>query len=117
MAAGSPGGGKTLHAKCRLSTATSPQERRAVADLFALDVALAAMESGARRNSSPLRLKYLESMDAAQVFYISYCSHFCDSQPPSRARSMCDLAINGSAFGTAFGCQAPPGDARQCLFV
>ncbi|XP_054923598.1 uncharacterized protein [Dermacentor andersoni] len=105
------------HVECRLSTATSPQERRAVADLFALDVALAAMADAARGSHSPLRLQHLEAMSAAQTFYVSYCSHFCDSQPLHHARSMCNLAINGSGFGTAFGCQATPGNARQCLFV
>ncbi|KAL1438479.1 hypothetical protein MTO96_048090 [Rhipicephalus appendiculatus] len=96
----------TGHPKCRLSTATSPTEQRAVADLFALDVAYAAMEEATRRSTSPLRLKLLD-----------YCSHYCDSQPLLRARSMCDLAIDGSRFGTAFGCEAPAGGARQCLFV
>ncbi|KAH6942216.1 hypothetical protein HPB50_001785 [Hyalomma asiaticum] len=105
------------HPQCRLSTATSPREQRAVADLFALDVAITAMEEAARGSSSPLRLKLLESLSAEQVFYVSYCSHYCDSQPLFRARSMCDLAINGSRFGSAFDCEAPAGSARQCLFV
>ncbi|KAK8773114.1 hypothetical protein V5799_012359 [Amblyomma americanum] len=104
--------------ECRLTTARDPHERRAVADLFALDVALAAMQRAALTDTSPLRLKSLQGMNGVQTFYVSYCSHFCDDEQAT-PRSMCNLAMNGSGFGSAFGCDLPPagGATPQCLFV
>ncbi|XP_077491657.1 uncharacterized protein LOC144102220 [Amblyomma americanum] len=104
--------------ECRLTSARDPHERRAVADLFALDVALAAMQRAALTDTSPLRLKSLQGMNGVQTFYVSYCSHFCDDEQAT-PRSMCNLAMNGSGFGSAFGCDVPPagGATPQCLFV
>ncbi|KAH6942338.1 hypothetical protein HPB50_003924 [Hyalomma asiaticum] len=104
--------------ECQMSEAATPSDRRAVAELFALDVALAAMEESARSDKSPLRLKGLEELNEGQTFYVSYCSHFCSGDEP-RARSLCNLAMNGSDFDRAFGCDvaALAVSGRRCLFV
>ncbi|XP_065286359.2 uncharacterized protein [Dermacentor albipictus] len=98
-------------AQCRLDKARSAHEARAIGDLFALDVALAAMKSVS--DASPLRLKLLEKLTATQTFYVSYCSRFCGDPD---AREKCDLAMNGSEFQAAFDCQWRVFD-RGCLFV
>ncbi|KAH7949945.1 hypothetical protein HPB49_017534 [Dermacentor silvarum] len=102
--------------KCRLSIAKTATERRAVGDLFALDLCLAAMKDAVAADSTPLELKSLEYLSPEQTFYISYCDHFCDEHPQERAKSMCNLAVNGSGFGRAFGCDARADGTRECLF-
>ncbi|KAH7949356.1 hypothetical protein HPB49_008145 [Dermacentor silvarum] len=98
-------------AECRLDRARSEHEARAIGDLFALDVALAAMKRVSE--DSPLRLKLLEKLTATQTFYVSYCSRFCGDPD---AREKCDLAMNGSEFQAAFDCQWWMFD-RGCPFV
>ncbi|XP_054923721.1 uncharacterized protein [Dermacentor andersoni] len=98
-------------AQCRFDKARSAHEARAIGDLFALDVALAAMKRVS--DASPLRLKLLEKLTATQTFYVSYCSRFCGDPD---AREKCDLAMNGSEFLAAFDCQWQMFD-RGCLFV
>ncbi|KAL1430277.1 hypothetical protein MTO96_015157 [Rhipicephalus appendiculatus] len=92
--------------KCRLSTARTSTERRAVGDLFALDIAMAAMKAAEAADFVLLQLKSLEHLSPEQTFYVSYCDHFCDEQPRERAQSMCNVAVNASDFGDAFGCEA-----------
>ncbi|XP_049518771.1 neprilysin-1-like [Dermacentor silvarum] len=101
---------------CRLDRAKSAKERLLVADLFALDVALEAMRASLLQDPTepPLRLKSLERLTEVQTFYVSYCSHFC-GEP--RGLVMCNLARNGSEFGSAFGCRPRPQTGPTCLFV
>ncbi|XP_050029470.1 uncharacterized protein [Dermacentor andersoni] len=108
--------GKPGESPCRLDVAGSVAERRWVADLFTLDVALAAMElsSEGNPNKRPLRLKSLESLTASQTFYVSYCSHYC-AEPDGRRR--CNLAMNGSEFGTSFDCHPEQPTPQTCVFV
>ncbi|XP_075546327.1 uncharacterized protein LOC142579721 [Dermacentor variabilis] len=103
--------------KCALDRATTKRDMKEVADLFALDVALAALKSSAASSHegglSTLGIKQLEMFSPLQTFYISYCSHFCDD--PVEGPVMCNLAVNASDFAEAFGCQrqSPP----TCLFA
>ncbi|XP_050040633.2 neprilysin-like [Dermacentor andersoni] len=103
--------------KCALDRAATKREMKEVADLFALDVALAALKSSAASSHegglSTLGIKLLEMFSPLQTFYISYCSHFCDD--PVEGPVMCNLAVNASDFAEAFGCQrqSPP----TCLFA
>ncbi|KAL3188725.1 hypothetical protein MRX96_022231 [Rhipicephalus microplus] len=102
--------------ECRLSTAKTSTERRAVGDLFAIDIAMAAMKEAEAADFVLLQLKSLEHLSPEQTFYVSYCDHFCDEQPRERARSMCNVAVNASDFGDAFGCESRADRARECLF-
>ncbi|XP_075726164.1 uncharacterized protein LOC142767807 [Rhipicephalus microplus] len=102
--------------ECRLSIAKTSTERRAVGDLFALDIAMAAMKEAEAADFVLLQLKSLEHLSPEQTFYVSYCDHFCDEQPRERARSMCNVAVNASDFGDAFGCESRADRARECLF-
>ncbi|XP_075558515.1 uncharacterized protein LOC142590344 [Dermacentor variabilis] len=102
--------------KCRLAMAKTSTERRVVRDLFALDLSLAAMKDAVAADSTPLQLKSLEHLGPEETFYVSYCDHFCDEQPQERAQSMCNLAVNGSGFSQAFGCDARTDGTHECLF-
>ncbi|KAH7944315.1 hypothetical protein HPB52_018217 [Rhipicephalus sanguineus] len=102
--------------KCRLSMAKTSTERRAVGDLFALDISMAAMKAAEAADSAPLQLKSLEHLSPEQTFYVSYCDHFCDEQPQQRAQSMCNVAVNASNFNDAFGCYTPADRTHECLF-
>ncbi|XP_075557281.1 endothelin-converting enzyme 1-like [Dermacentor variabilis] len=108
--------GKPGESPCRLDVAESVAERRWVADLFALDVALAAMElsSEGNPNKRPLRLKSLESLTASQTFYISYCSHYCAELD---GRRRCNLAMNASQFSTSFDCHPEQPTPQTCVFL
>ncbi|KAH7942933.1 hypothetical protein HPB52_002708 [Rhipicephalus sanguineus] len=100
-----------------LDVAKSVAERRSITDLFALDLALAAMQQASEkdREKRPLRLKYLEGLTATQTFYVSYCSHYCGE--PS-GRRQCNVAMNGSDFGASFSCPHPKQPTSQaCVFV
>ncbi|XP_077528117.1 neprilysin-2-like [Haemaphysalis longicornis] len=103
---------------CRYDKATSPEERRQLADLFALSLARDAMKTSAPRtsgSSQPARLPSLEKLTEEQTFYVSYCSHYC-GEP--RGKLMCDLAMNDSHFPGAFSCQhEQPRDLSSCLVV
>ncbi|KAH7969639.1 hypothetical protein HPB52_020702 [Rhipicephalus sanguineus] len=105
------------HGKCALDKAATRREKKAVADLFALDVALAALKNSAASTYegglSSLSIKLLKKFSPLQLFFISYCSHFCDDAAEGSA--MCNLAVNASDFAEAFGCkrQSPP----TCLFA
>ncbi|KAL1438472.1 hypothetical protein MTO96_048083 [Rhipicephalus appendiculatus] len=86
---------------------TSPKsvlERRSIADLFTLNLALAAMQQATEEGTArrgPCDLKYLEGLTATQTFYVTYCSHYC-GEPGGRRR--CNVAMNGSKFGRSSGC-------------
>nr|XP_054932242.1 SCAN domain-containing protein 3-like [Dermacentor andersoni] len=84
-----------------LDCAKSAKERRLLADRFALDVALEAMQASSLQDptESPLQLKSLKRLTEVQTFYVSYCSHFC-GEP--RGQVMCNLATNGSEFSSTF---------------
>ncbi|XP_077519970.1 neprilysin-1-like [Amblyomma americanum] len=99
------------HGSCALDAAQTAEEKATVTDLFALDVALEALKTSGHDLSS-LRIKQMEEFSPTQMFYISYCSHFCDSPA---GPDECDLAINASDFANAFGCQREA--ARTCLFA
>ncbi|KAH6942497.1 hypothetical protein HPB50_006852 [Hyalomma asiaticum] len=117
--AGRPSGSSRLNQtrpKCRLSTAKTSTERREIGDLFALDISMAAMKQADSTDSAPLQLKSLEHLSPEQTFYISYCDQFCDKQPQQLAKSMCNLAVNGSDFANAFGCDARIRDTPECVF-
>lgn len=108
--------GKPGESPCRLDVAESVAERRSIADLFALDVALAAMKlsSQENRDKRTTRLKSLEFLTATQTFYVSYCSHYC-GEPDGRRR--CNLAMNGSEFGRSFHCRPEQPTPQTCVFV
>lgn len=97
--------------ECRYDRAHTPKQRRALADLLALDLALATMKNVSATDASPLRLKLLEKQTPEQTFYVSYCIRFCGEY---NARDMCDLAMNGSEFKVAFDCPWRVVD-RGCL--
>ncbi|KAL1463962.1 hypothetical protein MTO96_043098 [Rhipicephalus appendiculatus] len=105
------------HGKCALDKAATRREKKAVADLFALDVALAALKNSTASSYegglSSLRIKLLEKFSPLQLFYMSYCSHFCDDAAEGSA--MCNLVVNATDFAEAFGCKrlSPP----MCLFA
>ncbi|KAH8026532.1 hypothetical protein HPB51_021144 [Rhipicephalus microplus] len=103
------------HGKCALDKAVTQQEKEAVSDLFALDVVLAALKSSMSLEGglSSLRIKLLEKFSPLQMFYISFCSHFCNDATEGSA--MCDLAINASHFAEAFGCKHRT--PTTCLFA
>ncbi|KAK8781276.1 hypothetical protein V5799_017381 [Amblyomma americanum] len=64
----------------RLDNAKSATERRLVGDIFALDVAVKAMLKSSEIDPDrwlKQQLKSLEKLSAAQIFYISYCNHYC----------------------------------------
>ncbi|KAH6942215.1 hypothetical protein HPB50_001784 [Hyalomma asiaticum] len=108
---------KPRESPCRLDASRSHAERRSIADLFALDVALTAMQKSSERNREKrfLRLKSLEGLSATQTFYVSYCSHYC-GEPEGRRK--CNVAMNGSEFDKSFGChhlQQPT--PHECIFV
>ncbi|KAK8788118.1 hypothetical protein V5799_022106 [Amblyomma americanum] len=108
--------GITMSRECRVSKANTSAEQRFLTDLFALDLSLVAMNSAAAVDESPLQLKSLEGLSVTQTFYVSYCSHFCEEQPLSQARAMCNLAANASAFAQAFSCRVSGVTTHKCLF-
>ncbi|XP_077525881.1 neprilysin-2-like [Haemaphysalis longicornis] len=99
--------------QCRIAKLHTPKEKKLLGDLFALDLAVAAMANVSAVNSGPLRLTYLEKWTPLRTFYVSYCSHFCEQLG---ARDMCQLAMKGSEFGNAFDCQWRQSD-RGCIYV
>ncbi|KAH6937255.1 hypothetical protein HPB50_026223 [Hyalomma asiaticum] len=103
--------------KCALEKAATRDEKKAVADIFALDVALAALKDSAASTYegglSTLRIKLLERFSPLQLFYISFCNHFCDD--PAEGPALCNSVVNASDFAEAFGCQRH--SRPTCLFV
>lgn len=101
--------------KCRLDSANTSRERDAVARLFALEVALAAL----RENAQDHRLDMLEGLEhwtGLQTFYVNFCANFCDHP---RGAELCNVAMNASEFGDAFECPGAPSPSidRRCLVV
>ncbi|XP_037515200.1 neprilysin-11 [Rhipicephalus sanguineus] len=76
---------------CTWDLAQSEHEKRGVADLFALELALEAFKRSSRSNYQPVKIRGLERLSEAQTFFMSYCSSFCDN--PDGAR-LCGLAAN-----------------------
>ncbi|KAH7950406.1 hypothetical protein HPB49_023733 [Dermacentor silvarum] len=108
---------KQGQSSCRLDLAASTRDRRLLGDLLALDVAHDAMRkssSWAPSHYSPPRLKLLEKLTSAQTFYVSYCSRLCDEP---YGRLACNLAMNASRFGEAFGCPFRVPKGPTCVFV
>uniref|UniRef100_A0A224YC97 Endothelin-converting enzyme n=1 Tax=Rhipicephalus zambeziensis TaxID=60191 RepID=A0A224YC97_9ACAR len=101
-------------AKCRLDSANTSLERDAVARLFALDVALAALRSNAQNRLDGL--EGLEKLTGLQTFYVNFCGKFCGHR---RGSELCNVAMNASEFGDAFECPAAPSARkdRRCLVV
>ncbi|KAK8772779.1 hypothetical protein V5799_023976 [Amblyomma americanum] len=97
---------------CALNKAHSGAEKSTVADLFALEVSLAALRRSSGDDLSAMRLQLLEKFSPVQTFYISYCSHFC-GHPNGLA--MCGVAVNASDFRTAFSCEREM--RAECLFM
>ncbi|KAH7986567.1 hypothetical protein HPB52_024868 [Rhipicephalus sanguineus] len=84
---------------CTWDLAQSEHEKRGVADLFALELALEAFKRSSRSNYQPVKIRGLERLSEAQTFFMSYCSSFCDN--PDGAR-LCGLAANSARHGSAF---------------
>ncbi|KAL1475318.1 hypothetical protein MTO96_019981 [Rhipicephalus appendiculatus] len=101
-------------AKCRLDSANTSRERDAVARLFALDVALAALRSNAQNRLDGL--EGLEKLTGLQTFYVNFCGKYCGHR---RGSELCNVAMNASEFGDAFECPAAPSASkdRRCLVV
>ncbi|KAK8786778.1 hypothetical protein V5799_023446 [Amblyomma americanum] len=98
--------------KCKWDLAHSGLEKRMIADLFALEVALSALKRSSGTGYGSHRIRGLESLSEAQTFFVSFCSHYCDDP---EGPSLCSLATNTSEFAEAFSCEQPLRD--RCLFV
>ncbi|XP_054932615.1 uncharacterized protein [Dermacentor andersoni] len=96
--------------------AESATERNLLVDLFAIDLALEAMQVTSVRSQSdmPVRLKLLEWLSDEQTFYVSYCKRYC-GEP--RGQLACNLAMNGSQFNNAFRCRRKEKTASTCAFL
>ncbi|XP_037521728.1 endothelin-converting enzyme 1 [Rhipicephalus sanguineus] len=105
---------KQVVANCRLDSASTSRERDAVARLFALDVALAALRSNAQNRLEGL--EGLEQLTGLQTFYVNFCGKFCGHR---HGAELCNVAMNASEFGDAFECPAVPSLSkdRRCLFI
>ncbi|KAH7977577.1 hypothetical protein HPB49_002554 [Dermacentor silvarum] len=97
---------------CTWDLAESEQEKREIADLFALELALDALRKSSGRDRLPQKIRGLEILSETQTFFVSYCSHFCGDPDGKR---LCSLAANVSEFAGAFSCQQRERDS--CLFV
>ncbi|KAL1415849.1 hypothetical protein MTO96_028632 [Rhipicephalus appendiculatus] len=97
---------------CTWDLAQSDHEKRGVADLFALELALEAFKRSSESSYQPVKIRGLERLSEAQTFLISYCSNFCGSSDGER---LCGLAANVSDFASAFTCQNE--GRNTCLFV
>ncbi|XP_075535380.1 endothelin-converting enzyme 2-like [Dermacentor variabilis] len=102
--------------QCRFDVAESATERSLLVDLFAIDLALEAMQVTSVRSQSdmPVRLKLLEWLSDEQTFYVSYCKRYC-GEP--RGQLACNLAMNGSQFNDAFKCRRKEKTASTCVFL
>nr|XP_050033018.2 neprilysin-1-like [Dermacentor andersoni] len=102
--------------KCRLDSANTSRERDAVARLFALEVALAALGENVQLDRLD-RLGGLERLTGLQTFYVNFCASFCDHP---RGAELCNVAMNASGYGDVFECLGAPSpgtDRRRCLVV
>ncbi|KAH7964471.1 hypothetical protein HPB51_027288 [Rhipicephalus microplus] len=97
---------------CTWDLAQSDDEKRGVADLFALKMALDAFKRSSSSSYQPVKIRGLEMLSDVQTFFISYCSNFCGSPDGER---LCGLAADDSDFASAFSCQNEEKDT--CLFV
>ncbi|KAH6938752.1 hypothetical protein HPB50_012411 [Hyalomma asiaticum] len=102
--------------QCRFDVAKTAKERSLLTELFAIDVALEAMQESATPKSrkSLMRLKFLEWLSDEQTFYVSYCSHYCGEPHGQLA---CNLAMNSSQFDEVFWCHWNQRKASSCIFV
>ncbi|XP_037579973.2 endothelin-converting enzyme homolog [Dermacentor silvarum] len=100
--------------KCSLNDANSRREKRALADLFALNVTLRAFADTAKGVHSSPKLRFLESLSEEQTFFVSFCSHFCGDK--DRAE-LCDLATRTAQFRKAFRCEDQKESKRECEFL
>ncbi|XP_054925438.2 membrane metallo-endopeptidase-like 1 [Dermacentor andersoni] len=102
--------------RCRLDSANTSRERDAVARLFALEVAQAALGENVQLDRLD-RLEGLERLTGLQTFYVNFCANFCDHP---RGAELCNVAMNASGYGDVFECPGAPSpgtNRRWCLVV
>ncbi|XP_075739150.1 uncharacterized protein LOC142784610 [Rhipicephalus microplus] len=100
--------------KCSLYDAKTRREKRALAEVFALNVTLRAFEDSNSATQSYSKLRFLESMSEDQTFFVSLCSHFCGDK--ERAQ-ICDLVAKTVRFRKAFRCEDRTVSGRPCEFL
>ncbi|KAH7948058.1 hypothetical protein HPB52_018190 [Rhipicephalus sanguineus] len=100
--------------KCSLYDAKTRRERRALTDIFAMNVTLQAFGDSATALHSYPKLRFLESLSEDETFFVSLCSHFCGDK--ERAE-LCDLATRTTRFSKAFRCEDRIMSERRCEFL
>ncbi|XP_054922598.1 neprilysin-2-like [Dermacentor andersoni] len=100
--------------KCWLNDANNRRDKRALADLFALNVTLRAFADATAGVHSYPKLRFLESLSEDQTFFVSFCSHFCGDR--ERAE-LCNLATRAAQFRKAFRCEDRRESKTECEFI
>ncbi|XP_075739154.1 neprilysin-1-like [Rhipicephalus microplus] len=90
------------------------REKRALAEVFALNVTLRAFKDSDSATQNYSKLRFLESMSEDQTFFVSLCSHFCGDK--ERAE-LCDLVTKTARFRMAFRCEDRTVSGRPCEFL
>ncbi|XP_037515124.1 endothelin-converting enzyme 1-like [Rhipicephalus sanguineus] len=88
---------------CRWDESSSPHEKRFIEELFALKLAVKALESAVGSDKAFLQLRSLETLTGRQTFYVSYCSRFCYRVD---GENWCNLAMHEEGYIRAFGCHS-----------
>ncbi|KAL1476988.1 hypothetical protein MTO96_017857 [Rhipicephalus appendiculatus] len=88
---------------CRWDEASSVHEKRFIEELFALKLAVKALESAVGSDKKFLQLQSLETLTGRQTFYVSYCSRFCHRVD---GEYWCNLAMHEDGYIRAFGCRS-----------
>ncbi|KAH6934232.1 hypothetical protein HPB50_021952 [Hyalomma asiaticum] len=88
---------------CRWDEASSVQDQRFIEELFALKLAVKALEGMVGSGKAFLQLRSLETLSGRQTFYVSYCSRFCYRVD---GENWCNLAMHEDGYIRAFGCHS-----------
>ncbi|XP_075542595.1 neprilysin-11-like [Dermacentor variabilis] len=88
---------------CRWDEASSVHDKRFIKELFALKLAVKALESTAAGDKAFLQLQPLQTLTGRQTFYASFCSRFCHRVD---GENWCNLAMHEDGYSRAFGCHS-----------